>query len=73
MFFITPEMCSSVVFGGIKGAGYPVSKKKMCDLRLRVMLMFATCILATLIGRMNHQNIVQPFMMTRFKLLIQDW
>lgn len=34
-------------------SGYP---EKMCDSRLRVVLMFATCIVATLIGRMNHQR-----------------
>lgn len=46
-------MCSSVVYGGMKGAGI---QKEMCDLRLRVVLMFAACIVATLIGRMNHQR-----------------
>lgn len=33
-----------------------VSRKKTCDLRLRVVLMFAACIVAALIGRMNHQR-----------------
>lgn len=51
-------------------SGYP---EKKCDLRLRVVLMFAACIVAALIGRMTTKNIVQPFMMTRFKLSIQDW
>lgn len=46
-------MCSSVVYGGMKGAGI---QKKMCDSRLQVVLMFAACIVATLIGRMNHQR-----------------
>lgn len=46
-------MCSSVVYGGMKGAGI---QKKMCDSRLRVVLMFAACIVATLKGRMNHQQ-----------------
>lgn len=40
-------------------SGYP--EKKMCDLRLRVVLMFATRIVATLIGRMNHQRIRSTF------------
>lgn len=35
------------------GAGI---QKKTCDLRLRVVLMFAACIVAALIGRMNHQR-----------------
>lgn len=42
-----------MVYGGINGAGI---QKKMCDLRLRVVLMFAACIVAALIGRMNHQR-----------------
>lgn len=42
-----------MVYGGINGAGI---QKKTCDLRLRVVLMFAACIVAALIGRMNHQR-----------------